>query len=120
MPAIIGTHAKAIDEAWKVASEDFSLTDMRDNAQEGETAYKMPPQPPANIIGPTNSVARAGGFMWGNAGSGTVPQIPVASVLQQAQAASKLNDAQGSNPMRKLHQARPTMTAHSLGSFNRR
>jgi hypothetical protein len=120
MPAIIGTHAKAIDEAWKVASEDFGLTDMRDNTQEGETAFKMPPAPPSNIIQPNNSVARAGGFMWGNAGNGTVPQIPVANVLQQAQAASKMSDVEGSNPMRKLHQARPTMTAHSLGNFNRR
>jgi hypothetical protein len=124
MPAIIGTKAKAVDEAYRVASEDYGLTNLRDNSKEGETAFippVMPAQPPANIVLPGNAVQQAGGFMWGHGGSGKVaPQIPVANVLASAKAAARLNDAQDANPMTKLHQARPTLTAHSLGRFNRR
>lgn len=119
-PAIIGTKARAVDQAYDIVSSDYGLTNLRDGAREGDTAVILPPTPPQNIIAPNNVVQQAGGFMWGNASNGQVPQIPVASVLAQAKTVAKLNDAQGVNPMQRLHAARPKLTAHSLGNFNRR
>lgn len=118
-PYIIGTKAKAVDQAYDIVSQDYGLTNLRDGAREGDTAVILPPTPPQNIIAPNNVVQQAGGFIWGNAGTGKV-DVPVAKVLAQAQSAARLNDAQGVNPMQKLHAARPKLTAHSLGNFNRR
>jgi hypothetical protein len=118
-PAIIGNKARAIDEAYKVASEDYGYTDLNDGAREGDIAYKEP-APPSNIIGPQNAVQASGGFMWGGAGGGAkTAQAPVPSRGAQAGAA-RLAEAEGRNPMRLLHQQRPVLNQHSLGRFDRR
>lgn len=126
MPAIVGTKSKAVDFAQQVAEEDFGLTNMRDNAKEGETAFipptmpNMPPAPPANIVAPNNSVANAGGFMWGGGGAKQAQpaQVPVKQVLANASATSRASDAE--RGLRMLHRQRPVLNAHSLGRFNRR
>jgi hypothetical protein len=120
-PAIIGTRAKAVDLAYNIAAEDFGLTNLNDSTREGDIAFKAPAAPPANIIGPQNAVAAAGGMMWGGGGKGrgkTQP-APVPS-MNTVRSAAALQNAEGTNPMRILHRSKPTLNAHSLGRFNRR
>lgn len=117
-PAIVGTRSKAVDQAWSIAQEDFGLTNMRDNTKEGETAIIMPPAPPANIIQPNNRVQHSGGFMWGGVPPATVPAK--APTQAQASVASAIANAEGRNPMTLLHEAKPTLNAHSLGRYTGR
>jgi hypothetical protein len=118
-PAIIGTKAKAVDLAYNIASEDYGLTDLNDNAREGDIAFKPPAAPPQNIIMPGNRVQNSGGFMWGGAQTGQVVQAPLPPAAAIKGAAAIAN-AEGRNPLRMLHQARPTLNQYSLGRFDRR
>jgi hypothetical protein len=124
-PAIIGTKSKAVDEAYKIASEDYGLTNLCDNAHEGESAFIAPTMPAApiqNIIGPNNRVAAAGGMMWGatpvNAPARAVPNRE--AIMVEARAAAAHQKATDSNPMTRLHRAKPVLNTHSVGNFNKR
>ena len=118
-PAIIGTKAKAVDEAYKIAEQDYGFTNMNDGMREGDIAFKAPPTPPQNIIGPGNRVQNAGGFMWGAGGPSKTVQAPVPNAAA-VKGAAQLAEVEDRNPMRMLHRQRPVLNRHSLGRFDRR
>src|SRR5215472_13487785 len=76
-PAIVGTKSRAVDEAYKVVSEDYGLTNLKDNAREGESSVIMPTMgkemqevvQAMSSVPQSNVVQQKGGFMWGGAQS---------------------------------------------------
>lgn len=110
-PAIVGTRSRSVDEAWRVAQEDFGLTNMRDNAHEGETAFIAPPTQapdPRTLTSPQ--------MLWGGAAPAHGPvQMPgVADMMASSRGAASLANAEGRNPMQLLHRQRPKLQAIPL------
>jgi len=109
-PAIIGSKSRAVDEAWKVAQEDFGLTNMRDGAKEGETAFIPPPAAPP----PDPRTIRSPQMIWGGAAPASAAMPGVADTLKNAKGAAVLANAEGRNPMQLLHRTRPKLEAIPL------
>ncbi len=108
-PAIVGHKSRAVDTAWKVAQEDFGLTNMRDGAHEGETAFIAPAQPP-----PDPRTIRSPQMIWGGAAPASAAMPGVADTLTSARGAARLATAEGRNPMQLLHRQRPKLQALPL------
>lgn len=109
-PAIIGSKSKAMDQAYKIAEQDFGMTNMRDNLREGDSAYIQPsPQQvnPGNITKPA--------MIWGGASPSMASPLPSrAEMLAGAKQASMMAKAEHRNPMEMLHKARPKLVATPL------
>ncbi len=108
-PAIIGSKSQAVDEAWKIAQEDFGLTNMRDNAKEGEAAFIAPP-----TSAPDPRSLRTPQMIWGGAAPAAAAMPGVADTLTSARGAARLASAEGRNPMQLLHRQRPKLQALPL------
>lgn len=107
-PAIVGTKSRAVDEAYRIVSEDYGLTNLHDNAREGDTAVVLPPEPP-----PTPGNITRPAMIWGGAApSAAALVMPGQPALrQQARGAAMLATAEGKNPMQLLHRAKPKLQA---------
>src|ERR1700687_1403501 len=88
-PSITGTRSRAVDEAWRIAQEDYGLTNMRDNAQEGETAFITPPaQKPEHMTRPE--------VLWGGAAPTGPMQMPgAANLMAMGRQGAALAKAEG-------------------------
>lgn len=112
-PAIVGTKSRAVDEAYKIASEDYGLTNINDSGREGDTAFIPPPTPkpdPRTIASPQ--------LIWGgvqpSAAALTMPGMPHLTAMgKQAAAVAKI---EGRNPMQLLHQAKPKLQAFPVNA----
>lgn len=108
-PAIVGTKSRAIDEAYRVAEADYGFTNMNDGMKEGDTAFKPPPLPPQTVDPRTLTSPT---MLWGGAQTGSA--MVQAPTLAQARGAAALANAEGKNPMKLLHSARPKLVATPL------
>lgn len=109
-PAITGTKAKAIDIAWDIANKDYGLTDMNDRLREGDTAYKPPPERPANapIVRPE--------MMWGGASGSSAGGVGQEALLQGARQSASIATAEGRNPLSMLHDKKPKLVAKPVNN----
>jgi DNA-directed RNA polymerase subunit RPC12/RpoP len=107
-PAIVGTKSRAVDEAYRIVSEDYGMTNLRDGAHEGEAAVILPPTPPPNPATITKPA-----MIWGGATpSMSGVQMPGQPALRQMAAGSAaLARAEGKNPLQLLHKAKPKLQA---------
>lgn len=112
-PAIIGTKARAVDIAQRIAEEDYGLTNMRDNLREGEAAFIEPP-PPKVEGPPTRQTLTKPAFLWGGAAPASLAPVggtSRAQLLQNATVASTMARSEGKDPMELLHRAKPRLVA---------
>jgi hypothetical protein len=108
-PAIVGNKSRAVDAAWEIAQTDFGLTNMRDGAHEGETAFIPPVQPPADP-----RTIRSPQMLWGGAAPAGAAMPGVADTLAEARGAARLATAENRSPMQLLHRSRPKLQALPL------
>lgn len=110
-PLIVGTKSRAVDVAYRIAEEDFGLTNMRDGMREGDTAFIPPPAPPVNVD--PRTITRPTMLMGGaGSASSAASQLPgAAALLSNSKTAAAIAKAEGRNPMQLLHQGRPRLQA---------
>jgi DNA-directed RNA polymerase subunit RPC12/RpoP len=130
-PAIVGTKSRAVDESYRIVSEDYELTNLRDNAKEGEASVILPTsgsQEMAELAGAMAAVPdqnrskQAGGFMWGGAQGQTAGpiQFPTGGPIASARGGAAIANAEGRNPMKMLHEGRPKLRPLPVNKPERR
>lgn len=108
-PSIVTTKGRAIDVAYDIVSSDYGLTNLKDNAREGESSVVLPPTPPP----PDPRTITSPQMIWGGAApAGNRVHLPSgADALALGRGAAALAKAEGKNPMQLLHSAKPKLQA---------